>query len=144
MKDFAAGETVDLVGFGFANRSAAEAAFSQSGSDVVFSSGGVTATFENAQLADVVAGLLLDGAVPQGADGAVLATDGFDFSGLVALAPVAGGGVGDPLLDDLLGAVDFRADQLVTREALSVADAEPWDLGEIAAVSPDDFDGALV
>ena len=144
VKDFAAGETVDLVGFGFANRSAAEAAFSQSGSDVVFSSGSVTATFENAQLADVVAGLLLDGVAPASAGGA-LSGDGFDFSGLVALASAPGDDTA-ALLDDAVftGAIDFRADQLVAREALSVADREPWDVDEYAVLSPDDFDGAWV
>ncbi len=57
---FADGETVELVGFSFANLAAAEAAFSQVGTDVVFSAGGVTATFEGTNLAAVTNNIALD------------------------------------------------------------------------------------
>ncbi|MEM0985991.1 MAG: right-handed parallel beta-helix repeat-containing protein [Pseudomonadota bacterium] len=59
VRGFAAGETIELTGFDFASVSAAEAAFSTSGTDVVFSAGNVTVTFEDAALADVVAGIEL-------------------------------------------------------------------------------------
>ncbi len=59
--DFAAGETVQLDGFGYANVGEAAADFSQAGTDVVFVKGNQTVTFKHADLADVVAGIELDG-----------------------------------------------------------------------------------
>ena len=124
--DFAAGESVDLIGFGFADGAAAEAAFSQNGSDVVFSSGGVTATFQNAQLADVVAGILLDGVVPASGGGAVASASadvdgfdldmteisGFDFSGLDASPGI----LWEMLFhgDSSSAATNYRTDRVVT------------------------------
>lgn len=57
---FVDGETVELNGFGFANVAAAEAAFAQVGTDVVFSAGAVTVRFEGTNVADVTDNIVLD------------------------------------------------------------------------------------
>lgn len=142
VKDFAVGETIDLEGFGFADRTAAEAAFSQNGSDVVFSSGSVTATFENAQLADVVANILLDGAVPASADEPVFLTsdmDGFDFTGLTGASTVPSVA---QLEDMFLGGVtNYRVDLLVQDSGYG---RDLWgepDFTEFALISPEEEEG---
>ena len=140
MTDFAAGESIDLIGFGFADGAAAAAAFTQQGSDVVFSSGGVTATFQNAQLADVTAGILLDGVVPQ-ETGGTIAADSFNFSGLVAAQ--AAPDVDGFLLDaHLAGAMDFSADQMVFNPA-GATEIDPIDTTELAALVFEDVDALL-
>ena len=141
--DFTTGETVDLIGFGFADRAAAEAAFSQDGSNVVFSSSGVTVTFEGQVVADVTAGILLDGVVPANADAPVFlnsGADGFDFSGLVGTSAVPL----DTQLDDMLlgGVTNFRADLLIQDTGYG---RDLWgepDFTEFASISPEE-DGLL-
>lgn len=59
--DFEAGETVRLDGFGYANEAEAAEDFTQVGGDVVFAIGNQSATFKNADRADVIAGIQLDG-----------------------------------------------------------------------------------
>ncbi|HHL42836.1 MAG TPA: calcium-binding protein, partial [Hellea balneolensis] len=58
---FEATDVVQLNGFGFANSAAAASSFSQSGGNVVFSSGGMTIVFYGANLADVTAAVVVDG-----------------------------------------------------------------------------------
>ena len=99
--DFESGDVVQLVGFGFAGLAAAEAAFSQSGTEVLFSAGGLSAVFENASLSAVRDAIRLTetGALPvasaaspsRAEDEGPIATletseHSFDFSGL-ARAP---------------------------------------------------------
>ena len=154
MTDFAAGETVDLIGFGFADGAAAEAAFSQNGSDVVFSSGGVTAIFQNAQLADVTAGILLDGAVPASNDGAVTSASvdadapdldfgevsGFDFSGLDASPTISW----EMLVqgDLSLSATNHRTDQVVTESTDYIWSENDYD--DAVQVSSIDSEGLFL
>jgi len=59
--DFTTEDWVELSGFGYSDAAAAAADFAQSGSDVVFTNGGVTVTFENADLADVTAAVNVPG-----------------------------------------------------------------------------------
>jgi len=59
VSDFAAGETVELSGFGFGSDAAAGAAFSQVGDDVVFTASGVEVTFTDADVEDVKDGIAL-------------------------------------------------------------------------------------
>ncbi|MEM0985405.1 MAG: hypothetical protein AAGJ32_04095 [Pseudomonadota bacterium] len=59
---FQSGETVELNGFGFANVAAATAAFSQDGTDVVFTAGTVAVRFTGTNLNTVTANIALDAA----------------------------------------------------------------------------------
>ncbi|MCI4643599.1 MAG: M10 family metallopeptidase C-terminal domain-containing protein [Hyphomonadaceae bacterium] len=101
--DFTAGDTVELSGFGYGDAGAAVADFAQAGADVVFTRGGVSATFQNAQLADVLAAVSLPGSASVPAAPAVASPDelttggeaplhralpenAFNFSNLTSLA----------------------------------------------------------
>ena len=64
VRDFAAGEEINLVGFSYANTTQAGADFTQSGSDVVYDNGSLEIVFRNAALADVQAALTLSASVP--------------------------------------------------------------------------------
>ncbi|MEM7767252.1 MAG: hypothetical protein AAF253_07165 [Pseudomonadota bacterium] len=57
---FTAGETVELNGFGFANLAAAEAAFTQVSTNVVFTAGDVTVEFRGTNVAAVRDAIVLD------------------------------------------------------------------------------------
>jgi len=71
------GETVHLLGFGFASAAAAASSFRQSGRDVEFSHSGVSIRFENASL-DLVRDAVSISDPPQ------MAPEAFDFAGLEA------------------------------------------------------------
>ena len=58
---FQATDFIQLNGYGFADAAAAASAFTQSGGNVVFSSGGDIAVFYGATLADVLAAVSVDG-----------------------------------------------------------------------------------
>lgn len=89
VSDFSNGDYVQLEAFGFASLGAAEAAFTQQGADVVFSANGVTAVFENANVATVRDGIRIvdsSSALSAGADVQELvsldSSESFDFSTL--------------------------------------------------------------
>jgi len=93
---FETGEVVDLNGFGYADANAAAADFAQVGNSVVFSNGGVTATFVGATLADVVNGISVEGGGAMssgGGDGdmGIAAMASFDFAQLDMMSQPAVG-----------------------------------------------------
>ncbi|MEM7766868.1 MAG: calcium-binding protein [Pseudomonadota bacterium] len=59
--DFAVGDTVEIDGFDFSAVQDAQSAFSEVDGDTVFSSGGVTVTFQGAAIDDVIASVELAG-----------------------------------------------------------------------------------
>ena len=94
---FRAGETVELNGFGYNTTTDAASDFSQSGSDVIFINGSVTATFKSASLADVVAGIdviqqnVEAQPITEPEDARVQPSDTFDFGAVGASqAPTVG------------------------------------------------------
>ncbi|MEM7766093.1 MAG: M10 family metallopeptidase C-terminal domain-containing protein [Pseudomonadota bacterium] len=113
----AAGETVHLLGFGFASAGAAAGSLTQSGRDVVFANSGVTITFQNADLADV-AGAISTAQPPQSSP------ELFDFSGIETGAGTGpAGGILAVEIDVPLGQGE-AAGMLEPMDALA---ADGWD-----------------
>ncbi len=128
----AAGETVHLLGFGFANVNEARASLALSGGNVVFSEAGVTITFQNTDL-DTVRGALSLSEPPQ------LSPEAFDFSGLEGDAGVQSGvqsvaviadAAGAPLAEPAAGPADAVPGGLAGEGHAGGFDAwDPFDLG---------------